>query len=325
MQASVWNIIASHAISSELEQNNTSPEAASDGRVMLGKAVWSVLQGAVSRTISSVTFSGSSKSLFPPQHRTISSDGEGLKRPESTDGRVTAVTSQGASARSTSLEAQQVFQSMQSSDLVSPTPSSGIQQQLFQVSSCSGQSGLARGHSDSIEVAVSGDWSNPPPSDMQGWFALPRPGPDLYLDRDQLHTLFDCPGHTISESKSDFPEQTISLPSLAPIRVCSEQELRSPSSSGQSSGQSQSAAEAICGFSDGPGQVWVFAGPVKSAARMREKLGEYALEGAPWPLCAQILDPVRASVVCSGPAQILEARSSPSQVVTLKPRPFLFP
>ncbi len=30
--------------------------------------------------------------------------------------------------------------------------------------------------------------------------------------------------------------------------------------------------------------------------------------GAGWPLCANILDPIRASVVCSGPAQILQVR-----------------
>ena len=32
---------------------------------------------------------------------------------------------------------------------------------------------------------------------------------------------------------------------------------------------------------------------------------------AAWPLCANILDPVRASVVCSGPAQILQVRAEP--------------
>ena len=36
---------------------------------------------------------------------------------------------------------------------------------------------------------------------------------------------------------------------------------------------------------------------------MRDKLREYAAEGAEWPLAACILDPVRASVVCRGPAQ----------------------
>ena len=39
---------------------------------------------------------------------------------------------------------------------------------------------------------------------------------------------------------------------------------------------------------------------------MREKLAEYADDGAEWPLTACILDPVRASVSCPGPAQILE-------------------
>ena len=47
---------------------------------------------------------------------------------------------------------------------------------------------------------------------------------------------------------------------------------------------------------------------MQGAARMREKLAEYSADGAMWPLTACILDPVRASVVCSGPAQILEVR-----------------
>ena len=48
---------------------------------------------------------------------------------------------------------------------------------------------------------------------------------------------------------------------------------------------------------------------LKALKRMREKVLEYsesAGEGAKWPLCANILDPVRASVVCSGPAEILD-------------------
>jgi hypothetical protein len=46
--------------------------------------------------------------------------------------------------------------------------------------------------------------------------------------------------------------------------------------------------------------------PVKTAARMREKLAEYAAEGAAWPRAACILDPVRGSVLCPGPARMLE-------------------
>jgi hypothetical protein len=40
---------------------------------------------------------------------------------------------------------------------------------------------------------------------------------------------------------------------------------------------------------------------------MREKLAEYAAEGAPWPHSAAILDPVRLSIVCAGPSQIVQA------------------
>jgi hypothetical protein len=68
--------------------------------------------------------------------------------------------------------------------------------------------------------------------------------------------------------------------------------------------------EVVCAFEGGdgggPSAVGVWAAPAKTAARMREKLAEYAAEGAAWPLCANILDPVRASVVCSGPGQMLE-------------------
>ena len=45
-----------------------------------------------------------------------------------------------------------------------------------------------------------------------------------------------------------------------------------------------------------------------SGRRMREKLREYAAEGAAWPVTASILDPVRLSVVCDGPAHIVQAR-----------------
>ncbi len=69
------------------------------------------------------------------------------------------------------------------------------------------------------------------------------------------------------------------------------------------------------------GNVEVFSAPVKTIDRMREKVFEYATEsnGGGWPLCANILDPVRSSVVCSGPAQILEvfkwfAGSNPSMM-----------
>lgn len=52
----------------------------------------------------------------------------------------------------------------------------------------------------------------------------------------------------------------------------------------------------------------VIAAPVKTKERMREKLMEYAKRGDPMrPLTANILDPIRTTVVCDGPRQILAA------------------
>ena len=52
----------------------------------------------------------------------------------------------------------------------------------------------------------------------------------------------------------------------------------------------------------------VHPGPVKRVSRMNTKLAKYAPPHprGVWPLAANILDPLRASVVCDGPAQILE-------------------
>ncbi len=52
----------------------------------------------------------------------------------------------------------------------------------------------------------------------------------------------------------------------------------------------------------------VLGGPAKEMSRMREKLAEYApphLRGA-WPLAANVLDPVRASVVTHCPSSMLQ-------------------
>ena len=63
-----------------------------------------------------------------------------------------------------------------------------------------------------------------------------------------------------------------------------------------------------CDFLKGKGIVELHAAEPKGIGRMREKLLDYARRnGAAWPLCAHILDPVRVSVVCSGAAQIVEA------------------
>jgi hypothetical protein len=72
-----------------------------------------------------------------------------------------------------------------------------------------------------------------------------------------------------------------------------------------------------CRFSDGINVVEVFPAPIKTLGRMKEKVLEYSAEavictaggksGIGWPQTARILDPVRSSIVCDGPAHILEA------------------
>ncbi len=71
------------------------------------------------------------------------------------------------------------------------------------------------------------------------------------------------------------------------------------------------SCEVTCRFDNGSSvaTVEVVPAPVKTVSRMQDKLLEYAAEGSQWPLSACILDPVRASVVCSGPSQMLEALS----------------
>ncbi len=71
-----------------------------------------------------------------------------------------------------------------------------------------------------------------------------------------------------------------------------------------------------CRFSDGMDVVEVFPAPIKTLARMQEKVLEYSAEAAStaggklgngWPQTARILDPIRSSIVCNGPTHILEA------------------
>ena len=66
-----------------------------------------------------------------------------------------------------------------------------------------------------------------------------------------------------------------------------------------------------CRFQEGMSVVEVHSAAPKSLIRMREKLLKYAHPHprAKWPLCANILDPVRASVVCRGSSQILQVFS----------------
>ena len=64
---------------------------------------------------------------------------------------------------------------------------------------------------------------------------------------------------------------------------------------------------------------------MQGAGRMLEKLVDYAAEGAQWPLTACILDPVRASVICSGPTQMLQVRIFIAQYTAVHLLIILFP
>ena len=61
-----------------------------------------------------------------------------------------------------------------------------------------------------------------------------------------------------------------------------------------------------CKFDEGVGVVEIHNAPIKSLSRMREKLLEYMLPSPKgvWPLTANILDPVRLSLVTNGPSHI---------------------
>jgi hypothetical protein len=65
----------------------------------------------------------------------------------------------------------------------------------------------------------------------------------------------------------------------------------------------------LCRFSNGENEVGVVQAPVKTMDRMREKLLEYIAHDD-WepqlPLAAYILDPIRTSIVCSRPADIIQ-------------------
>jgi hypothetical protein len=60
----------------------------------------------------------------------------------------------------------------------------------------------------------------------------------------------------------------------------------------------------------------VFFAKVKKQVRMREKLAKYAppYPHSQWPLTAHITDPVRLSVVCSGPSDVMQVSSGPTQL-----------
>jgi len=76
--------------------------------------------------------------------------------------------------------------------------------------------------------------------------------------------------------------------------------------------EDQGAVAIACRFADGSvGEVAVHAAPPKTAARMLTKLLEYAHPHpkSSWPLAANILDPVRASIICQNCNELLQVIS----------------
>jgi hypothetical protein len=95
------------------------------------------------------------------------------------------------------------------------------------------------------------------------------------------------------------------------FRVCAPQRLPSATfsnieGSSESSSGVLTVPDVLCQFRGGVFPVWVAPAQSKKVPRMTEKVQEYVKEGADWPRAACILDPVRASIVCHGAAQIIE-------------------
>eukprot|EP00960_Hanusia_phi_P075192 768386-Hanusia_phi.AAC.3 len=69
-----------------------------------------------------------------------------------------------------------------------------------------------------------------------------------------------------------------------------------------------SRATLECEFEEGADQVRVYLARPKTCSRMAEKLREYRPphHKGIWPLTANILDPIRLSIVCSGTSQIVQ-------------------
>ena len=70
----------------------------------------------------------------------------------------------------------------------------------------------------------------------------------------------------------------------------------------------EGATQVCCRFDGGESNVVVHMAPPKTVGRMREKMLEYAPPHPRgiWPLSANILDPVRTSIVCYGSDQVMQ-------------------
>jgi hypothetical protein len=145
--------------------------------------------------------------------------------------------------------------------------------------------------------------------------SLCRPGPAQQNQTAAPHGIVEIPEALPGEKRDSawaiaVPARTPSLQQAfvgSPLRAPSASMfMRTRSDSTVASSGTLTVPEIICQFRDGVFPVWVSPAQAKTVFRITEKIQEYIAEGAEWPRTACILDPVRASVVCQGAAQILE-------------------
>ncbi len=105
---------------------------------------------------------------------------------------------------------------------------------------------------------------------------------------------------------SEFQEEVIRIIEChGSIYGCSERNNLSPD------GLFNRIITLSCVFSNGTGAIEICTTAPKARERMKQKLHKYAYPHprSSWPLCANILDPVRISIVCHGASQVLEVVS----------------
>ena len=99
-----------------------------------------------------------------------------------------------------------------------------------------------------------------------------------------------------------FPSMTQTMRHLMPKSGSFESHLQHDNMSSSSDALTATKVHGV--FRDRPITVVFCPAPIKTVARMREKLAEYA--GGVWPLSGYILDPIRCSIICDNPADILD-------------------
>jgi hypothetical protein len=203
------------------------------------------------------------------------------------------------------------------------------------------RSDVARAGENTSSIIMTADTAQPQASNTPPRVSLPRQLPLADLGFYRRNSGSDAMSRTMPNSPSRFGSiffHDVSAISGSLRLMCSEKEtsfspkdelmksflssadaragpgeLQGTASAATASESANIGWEGLCCFKarggtvPSTGLVEVVPAPIKSLARMQEKLHEYAGVGAHWPLAANILDPVRAAVVCAGALQVLEA------------------